>query len=458
MSKSLKRVTEALSEAGLKIAPLEMSAETRTAQQAADAAECEVDQIAKSVILAGAQSGKAILFITAGSNTVDVAKAIGVTYEHPVLMEYVSQELHQETFDALTAPEQAAVRADTEERYLSYVLLRQSGKQHTKLKTNLQDKFTTGDNRYPKTRQQALHLLDKHSKTAVVRPVQSEGSSFAQANQRNNDSYDKKYWKNKTCYNCKQKGHPANHCPNDAVTTPKDDDEESTAKSVSKLRKDLSKMSKKLNTVNTQLKEIREDSDISDSEESIEGSQSFQLQFTTVEKKLNSNIDEKLRTLCKQSHEKTPPNRRSGTDEFFGHELNLRKIILLDNESTMDLFCYAGYVQDMRKADVNLRLKSNGGTMRVTQQATVLGYEQPVWYDKNAITNIIALKNIIKQYRVTYDSNDKAFKVLRQAHGKPDMLFRMHPSGLHYYDPRDTFASDCRQEQARFHKKRSVPS
>ncbi|MDX8349707.1 YbaK/EbsC family protein [Cognatiyoonia sp. IB215446] len=75
MSKSLKRVTQALSDVGLSITPIEMGAETRTAQQAADAAGCHLDQIAKSVIFAGQESGLAILFITAGGNQVDAAKA-----------------------------------------------------------------------------------------------------------------------------------------------------------------------------------------------------------------------------------------------------------------------------------------------------------------------------------------------------------------------------------------------
>ncbi len=75
MSKSLRRVMRALAAANLEIAPLELGPETRTAQQAADAAGCALDQIAKSVIFAGQDSGRAILFITAGGNKVDPAKA-----------------------------------------------------------------------------------------------------------------------------------------------------------------------------------------------------------------------------------------------------------------------------------------------------------------------------------------------------------------------------------------------
>ncbi|WP_208351851.1 YbaK/EbsC family protein [Pseudaestuariivita rosea] len=75
MSKSLKRVKQALQDAGVETIVLEMSTETRTAQQAADAAGCHLDQIAKSIIFRGENSDKAILFITAGGNQVDHDKA-----------------------------------------------------------------------------------------------------------------------------------------------------------------------------------------------------------------------------------------------------------------------------------------------------------------------------------------------------------------------------------------------
>lgn len=74
MSKSLARVIDALEAAGLTTTPVEMPAETRTAQQAADAAGCALDQIVKSILFQG-ESGQLFLFLTAGGNQVDVAKA-----------------------------------------------------------------------------------------------------------------------------------------------------------------------------------------------------------------------------------------------------------------------------------------------------------------------------------------------------------------------------------------------
>lgn len=74
MSKSLARVVDALRAAGLDAQPVEMPGDTRTAQQAADAAGCALDQIVKSILFQDA-GGQLHLFLTAGGNQVDPARA-----------------------------------------------------------------------------------------------------------------------------------------------------------------------------------------------------------------------------------------------------------------------------------------------------------------------------------------------------------------------------------------------
>ncbi len=75
MSKSLSRVVAALRAAGLDAAPVQMPAETRTAEQAAAAVGCALDQIVKSIIFQGEFSGHVRLFLTAGGNRVSALKA-----------------------------------------------------------------------------------------------------------------------------------------------------------------------------------------------------------------------------------------------------------------------------------------------------------------------------------------------------------------------------------------------
>ena len=74
MSKSLKRVRAALDRAGIDTGIVETPL-ARTAADAASAIGCDIDQIAKSIIFRGEDSGQAILFITAGTNQVDTTKA-----------------------------------------------------------------------------------------------------------------------------------------------------------------------------------------------------------------------------------------------------------------------------------------------------------------------------------------------------------------------------------------------
>jgi hypothetical protein len=82
-----------------------------------------------------------------------------------------------------------------------------------------------------------------------------------------------------------------------------------------------------------------------------------------------------------------------------------------------------------------MRLRQKSGTMVVTKKAEMAGYHTDLWYDKNAITNILALSNVIKQYRVTYDSDKQMFVVHQESANKPNMEFLMrHENGLHYYD------------------------
>lgn len=81
MSKSLKRVERALEAAGVAVEVLEMAEGTRTADEAARAAGCALDQIAKSIVFRAETHGDAVLFVTAGGNRVDAVKASALAGE-----------------------------------------------------------------------------------------------------------------------------------------------------------------------------------------------------------------------------------------------------------------------------------------------------------------------------------------------------------------------------------------
>jgi hypothetical protein len=110
---------------------------------------------------------------------------------------------------------------------------------------------------------------------------------------------------------------------------------------------------------------------------------------------------------------------------------DLRYVLLLDNQSTIDL-CNRGFMFRIRKTSCALNMTSNGGGLKITKQGKFPGYKFWAWFSEQAITNIICLKNLIKIYKVTYDSNvETSFVIRNQQFGLPYLFFEMHPCGLH---------------------------
>jgi prolyl-tRNA editing enzyme YbaK/EbsC (Cys-tRNA(Pro) deacylase) len=71
LSSSAQKVQDALRALGYDFNVIEHTESTRTAQEAADRAGCELGQIIKSLIFKGKASGKPILVLTSGANRVD---------------------------------------------------------------------------------------------------------------------------------------------------------------------------------------------------------------------------------------------------------------------------------------------------------------------------------------------------------------------------------------------------
>jgi prolyl-tRNA editing enzyme YbaK/EbsC (Cys-tRNA(Pro) deacylase) len=71
LSPSAQKIQNLLNSLGYDYTVIEHVESTRTAQEAADRAGCELGQIVKSLIFRGKTSGKPILVLTSGANRVD---------------------------------------------------------------------------------------------------------------------------------------------------------------------------------------------------------------------------------------------------------------------------------------------------------------------------------------------------------------------------------------------------
>jgi hypothetical protein len=85
--------------------------------------------------------------------------------------------------------------------------------------------------------------------------------------------------------------------------------------------------------------------------------------------------------------------------------------ILLDNQSTVDVFCNRGLLTNVRETNKLMNIRCNAGVTRTNMVGELNGYGK-VWYNPKGIANILSLSQVEKKHRVTYGSTaSKAFIV-----------------------------------------------
>jgi hypothetical protein len=144
-----------------------------------------------------------------------------------------------------------------------------SNSKHDKIKDDLSDDYTKGSDNYPQTRLQALMLMDHYSKTPTAITI-SEGTAFAQSGKKKKKvgdkekkpkaakdpkDFDKEWWKDKECYRCGKKGHPASACSVEPLSN-NDDKSIRSSKSASNAMAAIQKSMKTMGKAMTQISEM----------------------------------------------------------------------------------------------------------------------------------------------------------------------------------------------------------
>ena len=108
-----------------------------------------------------------------------------------------------------------------------------------------------------------------------------------------------------------------------------------------------------------------------------------------------------------------------------------RTWILLDSQSTVDLFSNKDLLDNIREVDETLTVRCNAGAIETRMQGQLAGYGM-VWYHQDGIANILSLSRVSRHFSVTFDSHDMQFVVTKEDGSKK--VFRQSESGLFYHD------------------------
>ena len=298
----------------------------------------------------------------------------------------------------------------THDRLMAYGFLEASDqKRYSSLKLSLQNQFSQGDDKYPKTLDEMYDRMKIH--VPIEKPAPKPPPETPPSNKTGDDNKTGKESEDDSdqddletsflqdlnlkgrCYCCSAVDHKVDKCP-------QKDKIPRNQWWIEKVKRGMSQLAiQSARAVSNMTMEVQEDQ-MDDTGESATGFNNLQMLLSAI-------------TTAKETGNYDPK-----TD------------ILLDTGSTFSLFSEERLVRDIKPAMRPIDFSTNAGSMTCDYEAYVPNFGK-VYFERRAIANIFALCDLSKMCRVTYDSQVVDAFTAHMPSGK--IVFRKNRQGLYIF-------------------------
>jgi hypothetical protein len=319
-------------------------------------------------------------------NQIEVITHIGGSIgKDPLLMNKLAKNLGIET-ESLSESDKNKAQ---DEFFATVFLMGADRSRFGKLLDRLQNDYLQGHDGYPKTLSGAYHLLTNwKAESHQMESTSNNGVSFTTSSSPQNNVNPRNHRTNITCYRCGLNGHYANTCT--AARVSNDRSNESTTMSQTNYNESGSTL----------------------------------LTTGTMDNNHNDETEFLFYTCQDQGVILSTTNQMANIP---------RSWILLNNQSTIDVFSNPKLLKNIRKSDSTMNIHSTGGISKTDMIGELPGYGT-LWYHPDGIANILSLARVRSQgYDVTYSSkDDNTFKLIKK--DGTARCFTQSPKELFYLD------------------------